>query len=154
MKWKIPPKIKVHEALGCIGDGRIEVNGNEARVFSSSKGKFYSVKYDGKNAIMCNDNGSYWVGYLGYPAIAFLMLKGKIHYNAKLVEAFKDIAWKDVNVKFKNDYEKTESYVLDLIRKNGFNLSEINSEIDSIYEQIKMLEMDLFGEKVKPPLGY
>jgi len=106
MKWKIPPIIKVYEALGCIADKRIEIEGNKAKVFSSSKQKFYSIEFDGKNSIMCNDNGSYWQGYLGYPSIAFLMLKGKVDYNSKFVEALKDISWKDLNVKFKNNYEK------------------------------------------------
>ena len=74
MRWKNPPKIKVYEALGCIADNRIEVNENEAKVYSSSREKYYTVKYD-RNSIMSNDNGSYWVGYLGYPSIALLMKK-------------------------------------------------------------------------------
>lgn len=154
MKWKLPPQIKVYEALGSIADNRIEINGNEANVFSSSRGKFYSVKHDGKNAIMCNDNGSYWIGYLGYPAIAFLMLKGKIKFNTKSTEALKDIKWKDANVKFKNNYEKTEEYVLKIVKERGFNTAELKAEVDFIFEQIKGLDLELFGEKTKPPTGY
>lgn len=45
MKWKLPPKIKVYEALGCVVDGRVELVGeHEARVYSSSRGKSYVVK--------------------------------------------------------------------------------------------------------------
>ena len=154
MKWAVPPKIKVYEALGCIADKRIEIEGNEAKIYSSSKGKYYSVKYDGENAIMCNDNGSYWVGYLGYPAIAFLMLKNKIRYSPESAEALKDIAWKDVNVKFKNDFDKTEEYVLGLVKERGYGVSELISEVNIIFEQIKKLSMDILGQKVKPPSGY
>ena len=154
MKWAVPPKIKVYEALGCIADKRVEIDGNEAEVYSSSKGKFYSVKYDGENAIMCNDNGSYWVGYLGYPAIAFLMLKNKIKYNLEFAEALKNIAWKDVNVKFKNDFDKTEEYVLGLVKERGYDIAELISEVNIIFEQIKKLSMDMLGQKVKPPSGY
>ncbi len=154
MKWKIPPRIKVYEALGCIGDGRIEVSGNEAKVFSSSRGKFYSVRYDGKSAIMSNDNGSYWAGYLGYPSIAFLMLKCKIDYNQKFSEALKGITWKDINVKFKNDYEKTEAYVLETAKEKGIDTAELLKDAENILEQIEKLNLDFFGEKTKPPAGY
>jgi len=155
MKWKIPPKIKIYEALGSIGDKRIEVTINEAKVYSSSKGKFYTIKYDSKsNSIMCNDNGSYWQGYLGYPAIAFLMLNGRIKYSSKYSEALKDIMWKDINVKLKNDFSKAEAYVLDLIKKKRFSEEEFLGEIDNIYEQIKVLNINLLGEKQKPPEGY
>ncbi len=154
MKWKLPPKIKIYEALGCIADKRIEISGNEGKCFSSSRGKFYSVKYDGKNAIMSNDNGSYWASYLGYPSIAFLMLKGKIKYNPKIAEALKNIAWKDINMKFKNDYGKTEAYVLNLARKRGVDAAELKDEIENIFGQIKKLDMKMLGNKVKPPSGY
>jgi len=154
MKWKIPPKIKISEALGSIADGRIEIEGNNGKVYSSSRGKFYSIEYDGKNKIMCNDNGSYWVGYLGYPAIAFLMVIGKIKYNSKFAEALKDIKWKDVNVKFKNDFDKTEEYVLQLVKERGFDILELQMEVDRIFEEIKKLDLELLGEKTKPPTGY
>ncbi|MFZ1075166.1 MAG: hypothetical protein WAN50_02225 [Minisyncoccia bacterium] len=36
MKWKKPPVIKIYEALGAVADGRIEVDGNAAKVYSSS----------------------------------------------------------------------------------------------------------------------
>src|SRR3989338_6471911 len=137
MKWKLPPKIKIYEALGCVGDKRIEINGIGAKVFSSSQGKFYSISYDKeKNAIMSNDNGSYWVGYLGYPSIAFLMLKGKIKWSNKLAEGLKDIPWKDINVKLKNDYKKTEEYVLKILQERGFQKSEVLVEIKSTFEEV------------------
>jgi hypothetical protein len=37
--WKLPPIIKVYEALGCIADGRIHVDGDSAKVYSSSGNK-------------------------------------------------------------------------------------------------------------------
>src|SRR3989344_1141202 len=129
MKWAIPPEIKIYEALGCIGDKRIEIEKNNGKVYSSSKGKYYTISFNGTNAIMCNDNGSYWVGYLGYPAIAFLMLKGKIKWSNKLAEGLKDIPWKDINVKLKNDYKKTEEYVLKILQERGFQKSEVLVEI-------------------------
>ena len=154
-KWILPPKIKVHEALGAIGDERIKVNGNEAEVFSSSKGKSYTVKYEPEtNSIMANDNGSYWKGYLGYPSIAFLMLNGRIKYNPKYAEGLKGIAWKDLNTNFKNDFRKTEDYIIGLLEERGITLEEFNKEVDSIYEQIEKLDINMLGNKVLPPEGY
>lgn len=154
MDWKLPPKIKIYEALGCIADKRIKINGNEAKIFSSSRGKFYSVRYDGENKIMSNDNASYWMGYLGYPSITFLMLNGKIKYCQKFAGALKDIKWKDINVKFKNDYGKTEIYISEKIIKRGFDISELRDEIDNIFEQIKALNLKLLGKRINPPSGY
>lgn len=155
VKWKLPPKIKIHEALGCIGDKRIEIDGNKAKVYSSSKGKFYTINYDPiNNAIMANDNGSYWKGYLGYPSIAFLMLKGVIPYNLKYTEALKEIAWKDLNTKFKNDFVKTSEYVNSILKDRRVNIKEFENEVDSIYEKIVSLKINLLGNKTLPPEGY
>ncbi len=153
--WQIPPKIKIYEALGAIADNRIEMQGDEAKVYSSSKGKYYQVTYDQKrNAIMANDNGSYWKNYLGYPAIAFLMLKRVIKYKTEYAHALEGIAWKDINVEFKNDFSKTEEYVDQMVNKKGIDMKEFHQEIESIYEQIKRLNLVWLGNKVKPPEGY
>jgi hypothetical protein len=37
MKWRHPPLIKIYEALGAIADGRVEVNGMTAKVYSSTR---------------------------------------------------------------------------------------------------------------------
>lgn len=155
MKWKLPPKIKIYEALGTIGDGRIEVSGNSVKVYSSSGEKFYDVEFDPKqNAIMANDNGSYWQGYLGYPAIAYLMKTGIIKFNPIYAEALKGIAWKDINTKFKNDFEKTEKYVHELLESKSISADDFLKEVDLIYRQIEKLDLSMLGRKTKPPEGY
>jgi hypothetical protein len=155
MNWKLPPKIKIYEALGCIGDKRIEIKENHAKVFSSSKNKFYSVEYSPEsNAISSNDNGSYWVGYLGYPSIAFLMLKGILNYNPNFAEKLNGIPWKDINVQFKNDFDKTEKHILRLLEKKGQDIPTLLAEIDSISEQIKIIEIKKLQRQIKPPEGY
>ena len=155
MKWKIPPKIKIYEALGTLADGRIEVYDDSAKVYSSSGNKFYTVTYDpNANAIMTNDNGSYWQGYLGYPAIAYLMSVGKIKFDKKYSTALKGIAWKDVNTKFKNDFEKTIVYVNELLASSDIEVEAFEKEIEEILKQIKKLNLSLLGQKNKPPVGY
>lgn len=155
MKWKLPPKIKIYEALGCIGDGRIEIKENEAKVYSSSGNKFYIVKYDpGKNEIMANDNGSYWQGYLGYPAIAFLMKAKIIKFNSEYAKSLKGIAWKDINTKFKNNFEKTIEYIHSTLNNEGIIVDDFLNEINIVYQRIEKLELSTYGEKIKPPIGY
>lgn len=152
MKWEIPPINKVYEALGCIADERIKIDGDVAEVWSSDKSKSYIVKYDEKtNSIIANDNGSYWQGYLGYPSIAFLMLKGKIEYDTSMTDALKNIEWKKINTKFKNNYDKTNQYALELAKKRGYNKEEIEKEIGKIYKQIEKLKIDILEPKIKPP---
>jgi len=155
MLWKLPPKIKIYEALGSIADNRISVSDNSAEVYSSSRKKKYTVQYDPeKNAIMANDNASYWAGYLGYPSIAFLLVKGVIGYDSKFANALKDIPWKDVNVKFRSKYEKTEKYVKEIVASRNISVSELEAEVDKIYEQLKQLDLEKLGKRIRPPKGY
>jgi hypothetical protein len=153
--WKVPPKIKIYEALGSIVDKRIEVDGNTAKVYSSSGNKYYTVTYDpDTNAIMCNDNGSYWQGYLGYPAICFLMAKGIIPYSEQVAIWLKDIKWKDVNTKFKNNWDKTEKYVHNLVSERGGDVTILSEEIENIYRKISENIYQQLGSRKKPPSGY
>lgn len=153
--WKFPPIIKVYEALGCIADQRIQIDGNSAKVYSSSGNKFYTVTYDPKkNAIMCDDNGSFWQGYLGYPAIAYLLTKGIIPYFPSSAKLLKNIAWKDLNTEFKNDFIKTEKYCQDLVLNRGGNLPTLLVDITSIHQYLADHPFTLLGKKTKPPSGY
>jgi hypothetical protein len=153
--WDTPPIIKVYEALGAIADKRILIEGNTAKVYSSSGNKFYTVTYDSSTrAIMCNDNGSYWQGYLGYPALSFLMTINVIPYTPSLAKLLEDIPWKDINTKFKNDWDKTQSYCHDLVTDRKGDLSALISEITRIHEFISNNPFHVYGKKSKPPSGY
>ncbi len=155
MKWKLPPPIKIYEALGAIADERVEADGNKAKVYSSSGNKFYTVTYDAdKQEIMANDNGSYWQGYLGYPSIAFLMHIGAIRFNPLYSEALKGIAWKDINTRFKNDFDKTVVYIHSLLQEKGIAVDDFLGEVDALRKQIELLDLSFLGKKTKPPKGY
>lgn len=157
MKWKIPADIKIYEALGTVADGRLELgeDGKSAKVYSSSRGKFYTVTYDPEQkAIMSNDNGSYWQGYLGYPAIAFLMVTGEIAFDRKYAEALKGIAWKDINTKFKNDFDRTVEYIHSTLGDKNVSLDGFLGEVASIRRQIEDLDLSLLGKRKRPLVGY
>lgn len=114
--WLTPPPIKVYEALGAVADKRIKIFNDEIRVYSSSGNKFYIVRYEPEtNSIITNDNGSYWKGYLGYPAISYLLNINALEYKPELAKFFQNIAWKNINTKYKNDFTKTTSYIFDQI---------------------------------------
>lgn len=162
MLWKQPPVIKIYEALGAITDGRVEIIPmaevkpppfQNAKVWSSSGNKFYDVSYNAKkNAIMANDNGSYWQGYLGYPAIAYLMKIGKLSYSPEVGELLKGIAWKDLNTEFKNDFDKVLSEII--ASKTKSERENMEKFVEKVSEEIAELKLSQLGEKKLPPAGY
>lgn len=158
MKWKLPPRIKIYEALWAVADDRIYVEwffSNEWKCYSSSGNKYYTIKYDKKqNAIMTNDNWSFRQGYLWYPAIAFLMKVGDIQYSKQYSEVLKNIKWKDINQEFKNDFSKTEEHILKILEEKGVSLPWFLEEIAAIYKQIEWLHLEILGRKVQPPTWY
>lgn len=153
MKWSIPPIEKVYEALGSVADGRVEISGNTAKVFSSSGNKSYDVIFDpDARAIMMNDNASYWKGYLGYPGIAYLMAIGELSYDPEIAKLLAGIPWKDINQKFKNDFTAALEYILENLAAE--DRSRLDDHAEKIYQEIQVLDLDMLGEKVKPPSGY
>ncbi|QOJ79462.1 hypothetical protein IG193_03100 [Infirmifilum lucidum] len=138
--WKLPPRVKVLEALGCIGDGRIEFTGErEARVTGSDGQRVYRVVWDGGLGIASDDNGSVYRGYLGYPSIAFLMLKGVLPFDSKLSKALKGIPWRELNEKFKS-YRETENYVRELLSQKGVSWAYVEAFIRKVLGEIEKLK--------------
>ena len=138
-----------------LSGGRIHIENNGAKVYSSSGNKYYTITHDPKSgAIMCNDNGSYWAGYLGYPAIAYLLQVGIIPYQLESANLLKDIKWKDINQSFKNDFAKTEQYCQDLVLERDGDLNALLSDINQIYAHLTSHPYSLLGKKLKPPSGY
>lgn len=153
MFWKLPPLIKVYEALGSIGDERIELLGNEsAKVYSSSRQKFYTVTYDpATNAIMANDNGSYWQGYLGYPSIAFLLVKGILPLRPMYAQALSHIPWKRINTRFQNNFEKTQRLIDRQLLAQGVDMTDFSEYCETIVRALAMLRLQSLGQKTIPP---
>lgn len=153
--WKLPPTIKILEALGAVADERVKVDGNTAKVYSSSLGKYYTVVYDpATNSISSNDNGSYWQKYLGYPALAFLMVKGEIPYDSTLVAKLQAIKWKDLNVKNNNNYQQT---ITEIYKLREFKVDEKKVLADLAKRIIATLmekQYQILEPLPKPPSGY
>jgi len=140
----MPPRIKILEALGTIADKRIEIKGNTAKVTSSMHEKTYSVTFNkdtiNKDTITSNDNGSFYKGYLGYPSIAFLMLKGILPYDEKISESLKEIKWKELNEKFK-DYYQVEQIIKIKLARQKIKPDQVDDFILKVFEKLKELNL-------------
>ncbi len=153
--WKLPPKAKIYEALTAVADGRVKLKeGQTAEVLSSDGTKTYTVEWSADfRQITSNDNGSYWQRYIGYPIIAVLMVLGRLTFDVKAAQALSGIAWKQVNSKFQNDYDKAvESVLMNLDWGSGFRQSVI-SEADRIFAQIEKLDLGALPRRRRPPKG-
>lgn len=151
--WKEPPIIKIYEALGAVVDGRLEISGNTAKCYSSSGNKFYEVEYNKEtNAIMTNDNGSFWKGYLGYPAIAYLLQANILPYQAKMGELLRGIAWKDVNQQYKNDFDAVLELILSELSE--IDKGELEAYANDLLNKVRDLKLTKLGKRKKPPVGY
>src|SRR6266576_296456 len=140
--WKLPPLIKVYEALGAIGDGRVRiVDSRRAEVVSSDGSKTYHVETsDDGREISSNDNASYWQGYLGYPAIAVLLMRGLYPVRTDVVGALTGIAWKELNRQFRN-YSRTIEEVLRRAEARGLDRGIIEAEADAVLSALRALEL-------------
>ena len=100
---KLPPEEKVYEAWTAIVDGRIVLHDDYATMTSSDGSKGYTIRWKG-DIYASDDNATYWRGYPGYPVLAVLMLQGKLPFDRQEAEKWKDVNWKAVNTKYKNNY--------------------------------------------------
>lgn len=135
--WKLPPRVKVLEALGAIADNRVKmINEYEAYVSSSLGDRVYRVRWDGDKGITSDDNGSVYRGYLGYPSIAFLMLKGVLPYDEEIARAIKGIRWREVNERFKR-YLLVEEYVKEVAEKRGISKDKVGKFVENVIKEIR-----------------
>jgi len=154
--WKMPPPIKVYEAIGAIGDGRVRVADNDPAptawtVVSSDGTKTYQVEIsaDGRE-VSSNDNASYWQGYLGYPAIAVLIGRGMLRASAEATRALAGIPWKELNRRFKNDYARTTAEVARIVGEREGDFDAIRAEAASILDALAALGLER-GARRRPP---
>jgi len=156
MYWSEPHISKTYEAIGAIGDDRIEAEGNTAKVYSSSRNKYYDVEWDpNTQMISSNDNSSYWVGDLGYPSIALLIVKHVITCDPSLITALSGFAWKDINQKYKNNFDKTVEEIRHILEtERGVDMVDFDKKLSVVIQQVNSLKLKKPAKKKKPPTGY
>ena len=86
--------------------------------------------------------------------IAFLMLKGQILYNPDLLPPLANIKWKEVNQKFKNNYDQSLVYVLSELKLKDIDTEFITKQIGHIYDEVCKLNLSYLGPKKIPPAAY
>jgi len=138
----LPPRVKVLEALGSIADGRVKIiNEYEAEVTSSVGDRKYVVKVDiNSRMVFSNDNGTLYRNYVGYPVIAFLILKNVIPYDERLANALKGINWRRLNELYKN-YSLVEKHIKSLISEKGFSGEYVDLYIDKVLNKLRRLNL-------------
>lgn len=143
---KLPPKIKIIEALSAVADERIifeDLLSKEWKCNSaSSPWKVYKILYNEKeNTISSNDSLSINQWFLWYPAIAFLLNTWKLKYDERILEMMKDINRADIKEKVHKDYESMFRLVLWNLHIQWFNVDYFISQVDYIYNQISELHL-------------
>ncbi len=151
--WNIPPIVKIYEALGALGDGRVLLDDEcHARVLSSDGSKFYEVEIspDGRT-ISSNDNASYWQGYLGYPGIAVLLRRGFWPVGTEAIRAVTGIPWNELNRRFRNDYNCTIQEVMRRAAERGFDPRLIAADAEAVLSRLREFA-PLRGHQRRPPI--
>jgi hypothetical protein len=136
-----PPRIKVLEAIGSLGDGRLNAVSDEcARVTSSRGDKVYKVVVLGDGRVYSSDNGTRLRGYIGYPIIAFLMFKGVIPIDRDVMNAMKGVPWKDLNEKYKR-YAIVEDIVVRRAERMGVKREIIYDYINIVMKKLGLMKL-------------
>lgn len=150
---RMPPKIKILEAAGSIADGRVSIVSDEggriiAKVVSSMGDRVYNVFIErvsgGLFRVYSNDNGTLLRGYIGYPIISVLMVKGLLTRDIKVEDSLKGIPWKVLNEKFKS-YDKVLEEVNRIVesREGGPRASTLKTYMDTVYRELSRYKLVL-----------
>jgi hypothetical protein len=142
---RLPPRIKVLEALGAIADGRVKIleenDKIKAEVVSSTGERKYDVCVNlTEKRAFSTDNGTRFRHYVGYPIIAVLMMKGVLPFNRELAESLKGIPWKELNEKYKK-YSKVMELIFEKLEKEGIRREDVERYIDDVISKLKELSL-------------
>ena len=92
------------------------------------------------NDYSSTDNASYWQGYPGYPIIAVLMKQKKLPFCHNFINHFANINWRDLNNKYKRDYDKA---IEEVLKNMQFDINIIIEETKKTYEILKNMEINI-----------
>ena len=147
----MPPIVKIYEAMGALGDGRVRLDERGGEIESSDGSKTYRVDVSGDGReISSNDNASFWQGYLGYPGVAVLLARGLYRPPANVIDALAGIPWKQLNDQFHNDYDKTIAEVSRIVEASGHDPDAIRIEAEAVIEALRKLSPTQ-GKRRRPP---
>lgn len=142
MYLKLPPEVKVLEALSAVFGNRIQViNDYLCIVKSSDLSRTYIVYLDLSNGfVYSNDNGTTYRNYIGYPIISFLMIKGILPKNERIGRLIKDIPWRKINEELKS-YSKVMNYIITKLKQCNVNEIEVRKYINEVMSKLSRLRL-------------
>jgi hypothetical protein len=151
--WKPPPRAKVFEAFTAVADGRVRLAGPGSATVTSSRGdKTYDVGWSDDGAVVTsNDNASYWQGYLGYPILAVLLVRGVLRADAAAVGAMAGVPWHDLTTRFRRDYEAAVAHALGELAARGGDPALVEREVAAVLDQVAALDLRRTGRGRRPP---
>jgi hypothetical protein len=151
--WKLPPRAKVFEAFTAVADGRVRLTGpGSATVASSGGDRTYDVEWsDDGRTVSANDNASYWQGYLGYPIVAVLLVRGELHAAEDAVAALAGVPWNELNQRYKREYDAAIAHVLGELSDG--DASTVETEVDRVLADLAALDLQRAGRGRRPPAG-
>jgi hypothetical protein len=142
MRAKLPPRIKVLEALGTIADNRVKmIEKGIYTVTSSEHDREYKVLIRGRE-VCSNDNGTRFRRYVGYPIIASLMLERIVSYDERIANSLKGIKWRKLNEELR-DYNLVEEEVYKIAEERGVKREELSRFIERVMRELKGLSLEL-----------
>lgn len=136
---KLPPVEKVFEAWTAIADGRVSLHDNYAEVASSDAAKHYTVRFEG-DLYASDDNATYWRGYAGYPVLAVLMLQGRIPFDDREAQLWRNVNWKEINTRYRNNYAKAAE---EAARERGIDLEGACRDAVTVIDALKALPITI-----------
>ena len=150
---KLPPKVKIIEALCAVADERVTIEDLLSKewkcISSSTPWKVYKIIYNEKeNQIYSNDSWSTNQWFLWYPAIAFLLKIWKLKYDGSILKMIKNTNWIKIKWLALKDYESSYRLFLWNLHIEWFNVDNFVSQIEYIYKQISELHLKIF------PIGF
>uniref|UniRef100_A0A7J3G764 Uncharacterized protein n=1 Tax=Caldiarchaeum subterraneum TaxID=311458 RepID=A0A7J3G764_CALS0 len=136
----VPPRVKVLEALGAVAGGRVKVVDERNCLVDASEGpRTYKVYVDVEKKIAnSDDNGTFYRNYVGYPIIAFLMVKGLLSYDPALAAPLADIKWRTLNERYKS-YWKVESLIKKMLLEKGFRPEDVDRFVSKVLDELSTL---------------
>ncbi len=140
-----PPRIKILEAAGAIGDNRVKViSENKALVKSSTGEREYKVilveSGEGTYRAYSSDNGTLYRGYVGYPILSFMMIKGILPMDNEVVRAFSGVPWKELNEKFQK-YAIVENIVLARAERLGVSRRVVDEYVSVVLKKLSVIRV-------------
>jgi hypothetical protein len=141
---RLPPRIKVLEALGAVVDGRVRLVGEgRCEVVSSEGDRVYDVVVEG-GFVYSNDNGTLYRGYVGYPILACLMAEGRLPIDAEFGEKLRGVTWRRLN----EQYKRYEEVLKRIYAERGIERERAEAYIDAVLRRLAAMRL-----RLKKPTG-